>query len=164
MRNDFYRGVLKLGASPTAIMILTVPSIAQGRKDQDFEVVPPPHRGSLVQSILEFIECEKTKQYGRLFEMLDGQEASRANKKDYVAYRVKAEAKRGTLREFAPQLVMDLTLNDAAPLTYQITGKAWVRVGSNIVEKRMTTTAKLHGDIWQFSELSESSLHIEKVR
>jgi len=39
-----------------------------------------------------------------------------------------------------------------------------VKVGSDIVEKEMTTTAKLHGDIWKFSELSDSILHLEKTR
>src|SRR5262249_35854043 len=154
MKIDFYRGVFKWGASLAAIMMLTLPAFAQGRDDQAFEIVPPQHRGTLVQSTLEFIECEKTKQYGRLYEMLDDKEASRANKEDYVASRAKAETKRGTLREFAPNLVMDLTLNDSAPVTYEITGKAWVKLGSDVVEKRMTMTATLHGGAWKFSELS----------
>ncbi len=164
MRIDFNCGVFKWGASLTAIMILTLPAIAQRRDDQAFEVVPSQHRGSLVQSTLEFIECEKTKQYGKLYEMLDDQEASRANKEDYVVARVKAETKRGALREFAPQLVMDLTLNDRAPVTYKVTGKAWVKVGSDIGEKEMTTIAKLHDGVWKFSELSDSILHLEKTR
>jgi hypothetical protein len=164
MRIDFCRGVLKLGASLTAIIILTVPAIAQEPDVQAFEVVPPQHRGSLVQSLLEFVECEKTQKYARLYEMLDEEEASRTNKENYVAARVKAETKRGALRKFAPQLVMDLTLNDSAPVTYEVTGKAWVRVGSDIVEKRMSTTATLHGDIWKFSELSDSFLDVQKTR
>jgi len=164
MRTDFNCGVFKWGASLTAIMILTLPAIAQRRDVRAFEVVPPQHRGSLVQRTLEFIECEKTKQYGKLYEMLDDQEASRANKEDYVAARVKAETKRGVLREFAPNLVMDVTFNDSAPVTYEITGKAWVKVGSDIVEKRMSMTAKLQGGICKFSELSDSFLDLEKSR
>jgi len=160
MRTDFNCGVFKWGASLTAIMILTLPAIAQRRDVRAFEVVPPQHRGSLVQRTLEFIECEKTKQYGKLYEMLDDQEAARARKEDYVAARVKAETKSGVLREFAPNLVMDVTLNDADLLTYEITGKAWIKMGSHIVEKRMTTTAKLHGGIWKFSELSYSFLDV----
>src|SRR5215510_8576621 len=127
MRTHSYRGVFKWGASLTAIMILMLPAIAQEPSDRPFEVVPPQHRVTLVQSTLEFVECEKTKQYGRLYEMLDDREASRANKEDYVAARVKAETKSGVLREFAPNLVMDLTLNDSDPTTYKITGKAWVK-------------------------------------
>lgn len=84
--------------------------------------------------------------------------------RNFVAARVKAETKRGALREFAPQLVMDLTLNDSAPVTYEVTGKAWVKVGSDIVEKEMTTIAKLHDGVWKFSELSDSILHLEKTR
>lgn len=164
MRIDFYRGVFKWGLSLAAIMTLTLTAISQGRDDRAFERVPPQHRGSLVKSTLEFIEYEKTKQYGKLYEMLDEQEASRANKEDYVAARVRAETKSGILREFAPQSVMDLTLNETAPLTYEITGKAWVTVGNDIVEKRKSLTAKFHGGVWKFSELSESILHIEKAR
>jgi hypothetical protein len=160
MRIDFNCGVFKWGASLTAIMILTLAAIAQRPDDHPFEVVPPQHRGSLVQSTLEFIECEKTKQYGKLYEMLDDQEASRSNKEDYVAARVKAETKSGVLLEFAPNLVMNVTLNDADLLTYEITGKAWVKVGSDIVEKRMSMTAKLQGGIWKFSELSDSFLDV----
>ena len=160
MRIDYNCGVFKWGASLAAIMILTLPAIAQRPDDHPFEVVPPQHRGSLVQSTLEFIECEKTKQYGKLYEMLDDQEAARANKEDYVAARVKAETKSGVLREFAPNLVMDVTFNDSAPVTYEITGKAWIKLGSDIVEKRMSMTATFQDGIWKFSELSYSFLDV----
>jgi hypothetical protein len=158
------RSVFKWGASLMAIMILTLPVMGQRRDDRAFAVVPPQHRGSLVQSTREFIECETTKQYGRLYEMLDDQEASRANKEDYVAARVKAETKHGVLSEFAPNLVMDVTLNDGAPVTYEITGNARIKLGSHIVEKRMSVTAKLQGGVWRFSELSYSFLDWEKTR
>lgn len=161
MRTDFCHGVFKWGLSLAAIITLTVTAMSQGRDDQAFEGVPAQHRASLVQSTLEFIEYEKTKQYGRLYEMLDEQQPSRA-KEDYVAARVKAETKHGILREFAPQSVLDLTLNDTAPLTYEITGKAWIAMGNDIVEKRMSLTAKFNGGVWKFSELSESFLHIER--
>ncbi len=164
MRIDSYSGVFKWGASLAAIITLTLPAMTQGRDDHAFEVVPTQLRASLVQSTLEFVECEKTKQYGRLYEMLDEKEASRANKEDYVAARIRAETKRGILREFAPQSVMDLTLDDTAPLNYEITRKAWFMIGNDIVEKRMSLTAEFHGGVWKFSELSESFLHIEKAR
>jgi len=159
MRIDFDYGVFKWRASLMAIMILTLPAMAQRRNDHAFAVVPPQHRASLIQSTRDFIECEKTKQYGKLYQMLDDQEASRANQEDYVAARVKAETKHGVLREFAPNLVMDVTLNDSAPVTYEITGNARIKLGSHVIEKRMSMTAKLQGGIWKFSELSYSFLH-----
>ena len=164
MKNDFYRGAFKRGLSLAAIITLALTALAQGRDGHAFAGVPAEHRGSLVQSTLEFIEYEKTKQYGKLYEMLDEQAASRAKKEDYIAARVKAETKGGILREFAPQSVMNVTLNDTAPLTYQIIGKGWVAKGDDIAEKRMSLTAIFQGGVWKFSELSESFLHIEKAR
>lgn len=164
MRTDLFRGVFKWGASLTTIIILSLPAIAQARDDHAFDVVPLQHRGSLVQSILEFVECEKAAQYGRLYELLDDQEASGINKENYIAARVKDQTKRCSLPEFAPLWAIDLTLNDGDPITYQVAGKAWVKVGNDVVEKEMTTTAKLHSGFWKFLELSDSTLHVEKRR
>src|SRR5262245_1144362 len=164
MKNDFYRGVFKWGLSLAAIMTLTLTAIAQGLDEHAFEGVPAQLRGTLVQSTLEFIEYEKTKQYGKLYEMLDEQAASRAKNEDYIAGRVRAETKFGILREFAPQSVMNVTLNDTAPVTYEITGKGWVMKGNDIAEKRMSLTAIFQGGVWKFSELSESFLDVEKAR
>jgi hypothetical protein len=162
MRIDLCHGVSKCALSLAAIITLALTASSQGRDDHAFAGVPAQYRGSLLQSMLEFVEFDKTKQYGKLYEMLE--KPSGANKEDYVAARVRAETKFGILREFAPQSVIDVTLNDTGPVAYEITGKGWVMKANDIVEKRMSLTATFHGGVWKFSELSESFLHIEKAR
>ena len=136
----------------------------QDRVEHAFEAVPQELRWRLVSRLNKYIEYEKTGQYGKLYELLYGANASGdkgTNKETYAASRQEANGRRGTLQEFLPTSVLDLTLNDGDPPTYSITGHARVECGGESVKKLLVIYAKFQYGDWYFSEALGTHRHVD---
>lgn len=164
MSFDLHRRLLNAVSCVVVTMMLGSAATGQERSQQAFNVVPSQSRPRLVERLRQYVEYEKTGQYARLYELLyriDAASEKTTSKEMYVASRQKEEGQRGTLQEFLPTIVMDLTLRDGDPPTYGIKGRTKVRRGRKTVEKEMFVYAKLQNGDWYFSEASDSYLNVD---
>jgi hypothetical protein len=164
MSFDFRRiSIDAVSASMVIILLLSFGAKAQERASQVFDPVPPQSRAGLVERLQEYVEYEKTGQYAKLFELLykvDSFGEKITSKELYVAARQKVLGQRGTLREFLPIVVIDLTLNDGETPIYSITGLAKVKCeGEQTIDKKVTVFAKFENGNWYFSEMLDSHFH-----
>jgi len=133
--------------------------------DKAFDTVPVAQRAQLVRSLRTLIDYEKTRQYDKVFDLLyKGQQAGDQNptRESYSATRQKTSVHHGTIKEFVPIMVVDVTLKDGDPITYRVTGHATVESKTHTIKKEMTLFAKLENDTWRFSELTDSYFDYSK--
>lgn len=143
---------------------LAATAYGQDRKENAFDVVPLQSRARLIERLGEYVEFERTKQYGKLYGLLyeagaDGEK--KVGKKVYAASRKEAEGRRGVLQEFTPDSVIDLTLNEGDPPTFSITGRAKLFCDGRTEEKQVTIRARLQDGDWYFSDVSDSYWHVD---
>ena len=141
------------------LLVLVATIHAQERTENVFEKVPLELRPRLIERLKEYIRCERTRQYEKLYEFLYDRDDK--GKEIYSKTRGEAEDRRGVVQEFMPTFILDTTLDDGDAPTLFLTGPAKLFLKGHIVKKEMSIEARFHDGEWYFSELLESYLHID---
>ena len=148
--------------SSCVLLLLAVATVpAQERTEKVFEKVPLELRPRLIERLKDYVTYERTRQYGKLYELLYDCNDKDASKEVYLKSRAEAEGRRGVIQEFTPTVILEITLNEGDAPTLVLTGQSKVLLKGQTVKGEMSIKARLQGGEWYFSELLESYLHLD---
>ena len=144
------------------LLLLAVATVhAQERTEKVFEKVPLELRPRLIERLKDYVTYERTRQYGKLYELLYDCNDKNAGKEVYSKSRAEAEGRRGVIQEFTPTFILEITLNEGDAPTLVLTGQAKVLLKGRTIKGEMSINARLQDGEWYFSELLESYLHLD---
>jgi hypothetical protein len=129
------------------------------KEEKVFAAVPQHLRARLIERLNLYVEYERTKQYGKLYDLLWVSVTAPMNlsREAYVDASKKTIAKgyRSVLLEFKPTDTLNLSLNDEDIVRYDIWGTARVDDGEKVFKRDAAIEARwINGD-WYFSGVAD---------
>jgi len=140
--------------------LLTCSVHAHDPTQRVFDVIPLESRPRLVERLNEYLTYERGREYEKLYELIYDPRDKRDSEESYTKARREVEDRRGTIQQFTPKNVMNITLSDDVT-TFMILGMAKVLRKGKTSHKEMVINARLQSRDWYFTQLSDSFLHID---
>jgi hypothetical protein len=139
------------------IALVAICAYGQDGDQKVFDAVPEPSRARLIERLKLYVECERTRNYDKLYDLsLESVATPKKFERDaYVEASKKAVAKgyRNVLLQFKPTRIDDLSIADQGVVRYHISGLAKVEDGEKVYEKDAAIEVRwINGD-WYFSGL-----------
>jgi hypothetical protein len=141
------------------LTLLTTPAWSQGKVEKKLTAVPERLRPSLVERLNLYVECERTQQYEKLYDLLL-ESVANPRKIDRDAYVIAshntiAKGYRSILLKFSPQWTVAISLDERDPLHYDIWGVAKVKDGKRTYDKEAAIQAQWINEQWYFSGVAD---------
>lgn len=143
------------------LLILTLMPGAYGQsKERDgLNAVPEPLRARLAERLKNYVEYQRTKEYGKFYDLLTRPTIARIyqgqSRAEFIESHRKADAK-GTasrLLEFVPTSSLNLT--DEIGDYFEIFGRAKLCKSGELVRRKVGVEARLIDGEWYFSTAGE---------
>jgi hypothetical protein len=143
------------------LMILTLIPCAYGqsRERHGLTAVPEPLRARLIERLNNYVEYQRTKEYGKFYDLLTEPTIARIyrgqSRVEFIESQQKAEAQ-GTisrLLEFVPTSSLNLT--DDVGDYFEIFGRAKLCKSGELVRRNVGVEARLIDGEWYFSTTGE---------
>lgn len=148
----------------TCVMLIfaALAARAQEISPKALEVIPEPLRQQLVERLGLYVECQRTKQYDRLYDLFSPLTIHTVfndqTREEFVrAYR-KGDAERTSVRllEFKPTTIEKVQGDDGAD-QYVMRGRAEVcQMGESVRKRRVAVIAELLEGKWYFSPVMDT--------
>lgn len=143
------------------LLILTLITCAQGQSSErdGLTAVPESLRARLIERLNNYVEYQRTKEYGKFYDLLTEPTIARIyrgqSRVEFIESHQKAEAKgiANRLLEFVPTSSLNLT--DEVGDYFEIFGRAKLCKSGELVGRKVSVEARLIDGEWYFSTAGE---------